>query len=84
MNVIGGATGADQSSAMLIEDAADVREQSVMEFFFDRGVAILGAEYRVKREVRVGVCHGSVSIYGQASSVAPAGALLLGGHPTRG
>ena len=49
MDVIGGATGTDQSSAILIEDAADVREQSIMEFFFDRGVAILCAENSVKR-----------------------------------
>ena len=64
MKVVRGASGADQSSAKLIEDAADVREESVMEFLFDRWVAILCAEYRVKREVRTCVCHGSVSIYG--------------------
>ena len=74
MNVVGGTTGADQFSAILIEDATDVREQSVMEFLFDRWVAILCAEYSVKRETRTCVCHGSVSVYGQASCIAPAGA----------
>ncbi len=66
MNVIGGTTGADQFSAMLIEDAADVREQPVMEFLFDRGVAILRAENGVKREAGTCVCHDSVSVYAQA------------------
>ena len=84
MNVVGGTTGADQFSAILIEDAADVREQSVVEFLFDRWLAILCAEDCVKREARTCVCHGSVSVYGQASSVAPAGAILMGGHLTRG
>ena len=74
MNVVRGATGADQSSAKLIEDAADVREQSVMEFLFDRGVAILCAENSVISEACVGVCHDSVSIKERTSCIAPSGA----------
>ena len=74
MDVIGGTTGADQFSVILIEDAADVREQSVLEFLFDSWVAVLCAENSVISEARVGVCHDSVLIKERTSCIAPAGA----------
>ena len=72
MDVNDGTNGADQLSAMLIEDAADVREQTIMEFLFIAGWRLFVLNGTIV-EARVSVCHGYGSVYGQASCAAPAG-----------